>query len=159
MFFLIKCLKWYIFQLIHSWGLPQCRILASCVFHIILVETGDLCMTGPPWSIWIKASRMARMPPVNIACVISESWRRQSSTEVMETEKVLSICLDLYGWHRLCNSYNTGTFKNHISPDLSKGPCHFSKSMKWFCIVIYTTRPTNHAKPQRSSFPFQYESH
>lgn len=76
----------------HSWGVPQHKDFASCVFHISLLKTGDLCMTGPPYSIWIKASSMARMPPVNIACVISESWRSLPS-EVKETEKVLAIYL------------------------------------------------------------------
>lgn len=67
--------------------------LASCVFHISPLETGDLCMTGPPSSIWIRASSMARTPPVNTACVISESWRNPSSTDIKETEKVLAIYL------------------------------------------------------------------
>lgn len=65
---------------------------ASCVFHISLVKTDDLCVTGPPYFIWITASSVVvRMPPVNTACVISESWRSMSSTEVMETEKVSAI--------------------------------------------------------------------
>lgn len=60
---------------------------ASCVFHINPEETGDLCMTGPPYSLWIRASSMARMPPVNTACVICESWKSPSSgPEVMERE-------------------------------------------------------------------------
>lgn len=48
-------------------------------------------MTGPPYTIWIKASSMSLMPPINTVCVISELWRL-FSTEAMEAE-VLAILL------------------------------------------------------------------
>lgn len=47
-------------------------------------------MTGPPYTIWIKASSMSLMPPINTVCVISELWRL-FSTEAMEAEVLASL--------------------------------------------------------------------
>lgn len=48
-------------------------------------------------STWMKASSMARMTPMNTACVISKLWNKKkttlSSTEVMESGKLLAIYL------------------------------------------------------------------
>lgn len=68
-------------------SLPVCSTSVSCR------QATCVWQDPPPYSIWIKASVMARMPPVNTACVIPESWRSLSSTEVKETEKVFAIYL------------------------------------------------------------------
>lgn len=47
-------------------------------------------MTGPPYTIWIKASSMSLMPPINTVCVISELWCL-FSTEAMEAEVLASL--------------------------------------------------------------------